>query len=123
MPPPLPAVEVIRKSIDESFDPSIPVLWLRWADHGPAAERLWELPDGLSILGTPPRRFGMRLKRTGGDAYELRLIWEQTHLSWPLLSRAELLATSLAPLLAALGIDLWAMLEHPIGGRARPRAA
>jgi hypothetical protein len=124
MPPPLPPVEVVRKSVEESFDPQTPVLTLRWADHGPAAERLWELPEGLSLLGTPPRRFGLRLRRFGGDAYDVRIVWERTHLSWPALSRMELLGSSLAPLLAALGLDLWAMLEQPVAaGRARPRAA
>ena len=123
MPPPLPPVEVVRKTVDESFDPVSPVLMLRWADHGPAAERLWELPEGLSILGTPPRRFGLRLKRLAGDAYDVALVWERTRMSWPSLSRSELLGSSLAALLAALGHDLWAMLEQPLGGRARPRAA
>jgi hypothetical protein len=122
MPPPLPPVEVVRKSVEESFDPLSPVLTLRWADHGPAAERLWELPEGLSILGTPPRRFGFRVKRLGGDSFHVRIVWERTQMSWPALSRLELLGSSLAPLLAALGLDLWAMLEQAPVGRARPRA-
>src|SRR5262245_7754867 len=124
MPPSLPPVEVVRKSVDETFDPLTPVMQLRWADHGPASERLWELPEGLSILGTPPRRFGLQLRRHGQDSYAVRLVWEQAQLSWPALSRIQLLGSSLAPLLTALGLDLWSMLEQPIPtARARPRAA
>jgi hypothetical protein len=124
MPPPLPAAEVVRKYIDDTFDPHTPVLAIRWDDQGPAAERLWELPEGLSILGTPPRRFGLHLRRHSADGYAVRLVWERTQLSWPALSRIELLGSSLAPLLAALELDLWSLLEQPIPGlRLRPRAA
>jgi hypothetical protein len=124
MPSPLPSVEVVRKSADESFDPHTPVLTLRWADCGPASERLWELPEGLSILGSPPRRFGLHLRRHSADGYAVRLVWGQAQLSWPALSRMELLGSSLASLMKALGQDLWSMLEQPVGAaRAKPRAA
>ena len=124
MPPPLPAAEVVRKFIDDDFDPHAPVLALRWAAEGPAAERLWELPEGLSILGAPPRRFGLHLRRHSADGYAVRLLWERAQLSWPALSRVELLGSSLAPLLAALGLDLWSLMEQPVSSqRLRPRAA
>lgn len=124
MPPPLPTAHVVRKYVDDTFDTHTPILVLRWAEQGPASERLWELPEGLSILGTPPERFGLCLRRHSADGYDVRLVWERTQLSWPALSRIELLSSSLAPLLAAMGLDLWSLLEQPIPGvRMRPRAA
>lgn len=123
MPSSLPAVEVVRKSFDESFDPHTPVYSLRWLEKGPQ-ERLWELPEGLSLLGAPPRRFGFQVRRQSQDCYAVRLVWDQTQLSWPALSRVELLSSSLGVLLSALGLDLWSLLEQPVAGsRVRPRAA
>lgn len=124
MPQPLPTVEVVRTAIDEVFDPHCPVMALRWADHGSADVRLWELPEGMAVLGPPPARFGLSLRRHAADGYAVRVQWERTHLSWPAASRTDLLGSSLAPLLTALGLDLWSLLEQPIpGARPRPRAA
>ena len=41
----------------------------------------------------------------------------------PALSRLEVLGSCLGPLLAALGIDLWSLLEQPVAGKVRARAA
>lgn len=118
----LPAAEVVRKYIDEDFDIHSPVMVLQWPED--AGERLWELPEGLSLLGCPPRSFGLVLKRSSADTYTVRLNWERTQLHWPALTRVELLGSCLAPLLAALGLDLWAMLEQPVSmPRFRHRAA
>jgi hypothetical protein len=120
MPAKLPSAEVVRKFVEESFDPHAPVLVLRWPEPAGSAERLWELPEGLSILGKPPRQFGLQLRRQAADGYAVRMVWERTQLSWPALSRMELLGSSLAALLSAVGLDLWSMLEQPVAG-ARPR--
>jgi hypothetical protein len=120
----LPAVEVVREHIDESFDAHTPVLVLRWSKGPGPAERLWELPEGMCVVGTGPRRLGLHIRRGAGDGYAVRLLWESTQLSWPALSRVELLASCLAPLLAALGVDLWSLLEQEVPHRpVRPRAA
>lgn len=124
MPSPLPAVEVLRKTIDDTFDPQTPVLMLRWADHGPVAERIWELPGGLTIHGGPPRRFGLSVHRHSADAFEVRLVWDYTQMTWPVASRLELLSCCLLRVLGALGLDLWSMLEQPLLHLPmRPRAA
>src|SRR5262249_14930359 len=109
--PVLEAPDVLRSYLDEEFDPHVPALRLRWK---PAAsdpgERIWELPEGVSILGPPPERFGIHVERWADDGYCVRLLWNRTLLSWSALSRVQLLTSSLAPLLRALGKDLWQLL-------------
>jgi hypothetical protein len=119
----LPTAEVVRKAIDETFDRYAPVWVLRWQDDGPA-QRLWELPEGLCVVGGPPGRLGLSIRPQASGTYAVRLLWERTLLSWPGLSRLELLGSCLSPMLAALGLDMWSMLEQPVtAGRVRPRAA
>jgi hypothetical protein len=124
MPQTLSAPEVLRTWFDEAFNPRLPALCLRW-DEGGQAEKLWELPEGVSIVGPAPRSFGFSARRIDDDLYAVRLLWDQTRLSWPGLSRAQLLTSALAPLLAALGTDLWCLLDQPLPSahRGRPRAA
>jgi hypothetical protein len=119
----LPAAEVVRKYVDELFDPHTPVLVLRWTGDSGPAERLWELPEGLSVLGGPPTRLGVSIQRESGGGYAVRLLWDRTLLAWPALSRLELLGSCLGPLLAALGIDLWSLLGQTGTSKVRPRAA
>jgi hypothetical protein len=115
----LPPAQVARKVVDEAFDVHSPVLVLEWSDGG-ATERLWELPDGFSILGGAPRRFGLLVRRDSSDAYGVRILWDRTQLVWRGVSRLDLLGSCLAPLLSAVGLDLWSLLEQPIH-RARMR--
>src|SRR6185437_4623442 len=103
----LPPAEVIRQYIDDDFDAFTPVLVLRWQDAPGSGERLWELPEGMCVVGAAPRRLGVRIRRQSRETYAVRLLWDSTQLSWPALSRLELLTSCLAPLLAALGVDLW----------------
>jgi hypothetical protein len=124
MPRSLPAAEVVRKFIDEAFDPASPVLVLHWPVGEGQAERLWELPEGLTIAGQAPTRFGWRIRRTGQDAYSVRLVWDRTILAWQHLPRLDLLSCCIGSILAALGIQLWSVLEQPVAGPVRsPRAA
>src|SRR5262245_38362053 len=119
----LPAVEVVRRYIEESFDPPLPALWLRW--EGGANERLWELPEGVTVVGPAPQKFGFRVQRFDVNAYTLHLLWDRSRFHWTGLSRAQVLTSALAPVLAALGIDLWCLLDQSAGtvGRVRSRAA
>jgi hypothetical protein len=118
------AGEVVRKYIDDSFDAYTPVMVLRWADNPGQADRLWELPEGMCIVGGGPLLFGIRIRRQSPDTYAVRLLWETTQMRWAALSRVALLGSCLAPLLGALGIDLWSLLEQPLPGtRIRQRAA
>jgi hypothetical protein len=112
----LPTPEIVRRSVEEYFHRSAPALSLRWPASAAATEKLWELPDGVNILGTPPEHFGFHLQRVGRDSYAVRLLWNHTCLSWESLSRVELLSSALAPLLTALGTDLWCLLEEPMRG-------
>jgi hypothetical protein len=121
----LPEPEVVRSFFDDSFHPRLPAMCLRWYDDsGPASERLWELPDGVCLAGPPPERFGVSIQRRAADTYSVRLLWNHTGLNWPSLTRAELLTSALAPLLAALGTDLWHLIDQPISAESTmPRRA
>lgn len=120
----LPTAEIVRKYMDDHFDSHSPVLVLRWpADEG-QAERLWELPEGLCLAGSAPKRLGYVIRRTEADLYHVRIVWDRSVLSWAAVSRMDLLASCLGSLLAAIGVDLWSVLEQPMPtGRVRPRAA
>lgn len=109
----LPGPEVVRRYVDAEFHPRVSALCLRWP--GDPAERLWELPDGVCLSGAPPERFGVAIERRGGNSYAVRLLWNHTVLSWSSLGRVDLLTSALAPLLGALGTDLWHVLEQPVG--------
>jgi len=108
---PLPTPEVLRSFDHEGEEVLVPVMCLRWKgkDQG---ERLWELPDGVTIQGPPPRTLGLRILRQDNGAYTVRLIWDRTALGWESLSREQLLASCLRPLLAQLGTDLWQFLDR-----------
>ncbi|HEY7152336.1 MAG TPA: hypothetical protein VH575_00110 [Gemmataceae bacterium] len=121
----LPAPEVVRCYFDATFEPHLPAMCLRWEADDEAWECLWELPEGVRFSGPPPRKFGIRIQRQGDDAYAVRLLWDRTCLTWLDLTRGQLLASDLDPLLAALGTDLWYLLDQPLprGERTPPRAA
>jgi len=125
MPQTVLAPEVVRSDFDDGFDPLAPVWYLRWDAAGSAPPpRLWELPEGVSLVGPPPGRFGVSVRPTRGGSYAVRVLWDRTTFSWAALSRVELLGSALAPLLAAVGKDLWQMLEpHGRGVRLPRRAA
>jgi hypothetical protein len=116
----LPEPEVVRCYFDEDFQPRLPAMCLRWDDEAGSRERLWELPDGFCLAGPPPQQFGITIQRQGTDSYCVRLLWNHTGLSWPALTRAELLTSSLAPLLAAMGTDLWQVLDQPVRPELAP---
>jgi hypothetical protein len=98
---------------------------LRWdAQALGFVDRHWDLPENVCIKGPAPERFGIRIDRQDEDSYAVRLLWDRTYLSWPDLKRAQLLASALAPLLDALGTDLWQLLSEPIPSTVRmPRLA
>ena len=110
----LSAPEVLRCYFDTTFEPHLPAMCLRWDDDA-QMERIWELPEGVQFNGPPPRHFGIRIQRQSADSYSVRLLWDRTFLTWLDLTRQQLLASDLDPLLAALGTDLWYLLDQPIG--------
>jgi hypothetical protein len=109
----LPAPEVVRCYRQKAVGTQLPVMALHWPCDDPVGgEQSWNLPEGTSIHGPPPRLFGLRLLRGRGASYSLRLVWDRTTLAWDGLSRDQILGSCLRPLLAALGADLWHLLDQ-----------
>jgi hypothetical protein len=120
----LPRPEVLRCFFEDSFDPPLPAMALHWdPEAAGVAECAWHLPDGVCVKGPAPARFGVVIHRRGEDAYHVRVLWNGLGLSWERLSRVQIMASSLAPVLAALGTDLWNLLVQPIAGTERSLAA
>jgi hypothetical protein len=111
----VPAPEVLRSYVDEDVEPHFQVLCLRWDLDAPGlAEHLWHLPEGVCLVGPAPERFGLRIHRNAADRYAVRVVWNRSCLSWTSLTRLQLLTSALAPLLSALGTDLWTLLDQPV---------
>jgi len=122
----LPAPEVLDCYFDDRFEPRLPAMCLRWASNAPdASDAAWQLPEGVCLKGPAPERFGVNIQRAAADAYDVRLLWDRSALTWTALTRYQLLDSALAPVLAALGTDLWYLLEQPLPARLspKPRAA
>ena len=120
MPRTLPAPEVVRCYFDDGFEPPLPAMVLRWEPDAAGAAGPWQLPDDITIAGPPPGHFGITIQRRAADRYAVRLLWERTCLSWQALTRAEVLSSSLRPLLEALGTDLWYLLDQPAEDEPAP---
>src|SRR5262245_4624858 len=106
----------IKRCADEAMD-------LQWdADEPGVMERAWHLPDGVVLHGPAPARFGVKIQRGHSDLYRVRVVWNRLTLDWDGLTRVQIMASSLKPLLAALGTDLWELLEQPTMS-AKPQAA
>jgi hypothetical protein len=114
MPSTLPPPEVVRCYFDDGFAPRLPAMSLRWDAEAQREERRWELPEGVTLLGPPPQRFGISIRRRGQDAYYVRLLWDRTCFTWDDVPRTGLLNSALEPLLAAMGTDLWYILDQPV---------
>ncbi len=110
----LPRPEVVRCYVEESVNPPLPAMQLDWDESAPgAAERCWSLPGGVSVRGPAPARFGVTIYRRDDDAYQVRVLWDDLCLSWERLRRVQIMASALAPVLSALGTDLWYLLTQP----------
>jgi hypothetical protein len=121
----LPAPEVLRCYFDEAFEPHLPAMCLRWGESQARSGQFWHLPEGVILTGPAPRRFGVSIQRLADDSYAVRLLWDRTCLIWLALTRRQLADSALEPLLAALGTDLWYLLDQPIDNDPTtfPRAA
>jgi hypothetical protein len=89
---------------------------------GPApasvAEHTWRLPDGITLQGDAPTRFGITVHRHGPDNYCVRLLWNGVHMCWDDLSRTAIMASSLPHVLRSLGTDLWYLLNQSVQSHA-----
>jgi hypothetical protein len=107
--------QVLSRGLGEAFRPPLPVLTLRWdADAPGVADRAWHLPEQLRIDGPAPERFGCAVERLGHDAYHVKVLWNRMCLSWPTLTRRQILTCSLPMILQAVGIDIGQLLDQPI---------
>ena len=120
----LPEPEVLRCYFDTSILPHLPAMYLRWdPDVRAVAERVWHLPDGVSIKGPAPEHFGVTIHRQGLNSYRVRILWNDLCLSWKSLARVHIMTSALVPLLRSLGTDIWYLLEQPIDDEAPAKAA
>ena len=118
----LPKPEVERCSYDAEVGMS--AMELCWNVDAPGVtDRLWHLPDGMSLKGPAPQRFGVTVHRTGPNAYRVRVLWNRTCVSWEGLTRAQVMASSFALILASLGTDLWTLLNQPVEETVAAHAA
>jgi hypothetical protein len=111
----LPAPQVVRCYVHTGFQPQLPAMRLRWDPNAlGTAERLWYLPGDVCLTGSAPEDFGVTIQRRAADAYAVRVLWNNTCLSWCSLTRVQLLTSALDPLLRAMGTDLWYLLDQPV---------
>ena len=97
----------IKRCADEAME-------LQWDPDAPGVmERTWHLPDGVVLHGPAPAQFGIKIQSGNNNQYRVRVVWNRLTLDWNSLTRVQIMASSLKPLLAALGTDLWALLEQP----------
>ena len=120
----LPKPDVARCFFERSFEPPLPAMQLHWHPDGPGvAERTWYLPDSVLLQGPAPQRFGITIHRQGRDSYQVRVLWNRLCLSWEELTRVQIMSSSLAIVLNALGTDLWYLLSQPVDEDALIEAA
>ena len=111
----IPDPEVVGCFFADAFDPPLSGMEIAWDFEAPLlGDRVWHLPGGVRLQGPAPSRFGITVVRNGDDAYQLRMLWNGLCLSWERLTRVQIMASSLAPLLGALGTDLWRLLMQPV---------
>ncbi len=99
--------------LDKTFPLTMSAMRLQWPVES-AAEQCWRLPQGITLTSPPPERFGLTIKRGAADAFAVRLLWNDQLLQWHQVSRRQILTSCLAPLLRALGTDVWRLLEQPV---------
>ena len=111
---PLPLPEVLGCYCDVGFMPPIAAMQLRWPEEVAALEATWRLPNGEPLVARLPRRFGVRILRQAEDAYVVALVWDALYRQWFSLRRAEVRASVLGPLLAAMDTKLEDILDQPL---------
>ena len=111
----LPKPVVLECYWDNDQQPPLAALRLQWDPNilG-SAERVWHLPQSLTLIGPAPERFGLTLVRQNLDSYAVRMLWNGICFHWSAATRVQLLTSAMAPLLRSLGQDLWQLLNQPI---------
>lgn len=121
----LPVPEVVRCYFDDSLDIHLPAMSLRWPISSEDSMHTWSFPEGVLIRTGLPTHFGINIQRLARDTYTVQMLWNRLHLFWPSLARNELVQGDLGAILAAIGTDLWYLLDQPIDHSVfmTPRAA
>jgi hypothetical protein len=114
----LPTPTVVGCYFDIGFIPPLAAMQLRW-EGGPGDTREWELPLGERIREPLPERFGLLVRRQDEDSYAVTMLWGATYRQWFSLRRREVEATSLGPILDALGTSLKYLLDQPVGEKGQ----
>ena len=109
----LPTPEIIR-CFHDPFS-RLPAMELRWPS---SADWAWHLPDGKTIISSPPTSFGVTVHRQGPNAFLVRCLWNDRDYVWMNLTADEILESSLSPILAALGTRLDYLLDQPLAAAA-----
>src|SRR5262249_17576643 len=52
-----PTPDVVRCYFDQSFEPHLPAMCLRWGAGGLSLGRPWRLPEGVTVSGPAPSCF------------------------------------------------------------------
>ena len=109
----LPKPEVVRCVRDSNLTGVISVMELRWHEAPGTVERLWHLPQRVTVHSPAPARFGITIERLAEDAYKVQLVWNRLTLAWNQLTRVQIMTSSLSLILQALGTDMWHLLHQP----------
>jgi hypothetical protein len=111
----LPKPDVVRCFFEQTFEPPLPAMELRWdPDSAGAFDRVWHLPENVTIKGPAPQRFGVTIHRLGDNSYKVRVLWNRLCLNWDELTRRQIMTSSLALILGSLGTDVWYLLDQPV---------
>ncbi len=111
----LPKPKVERCFFDEGSDSPLPAMELLWdADAPGVADRVWHLPAGVTLKGPAPHQFGITIHRQENNSYRVRVLWNRLSLCWGDLTRVQIMSSSLALILNALGTDLWYLLNQSV---------
>ncbi len=111
----LPKPEIVRCFFDGGTESPLSAMELRWDDDAPAiVENVWHLPDGIVVKGSAPKRFGITVRRTGPNAYHVRVLWNRLSLAWNGLTARQVLASSLCIILRSLDTEVADLLDQPI---------
>jgi hypothetical protein len=112
----LPKPNVLRCFVEPGCEP-LSAMELRWSAD--SADRVWHLPDGITLKGAAPARFGVAIHRLGENTYQVRVLWNRLSLHWSDLTRLQIMSGSLAVLLRALGTDVWDLLNQPVEAKRK----
>jgi hypothetical protein len=123
--PTLPEPRIAGCFFDDGFAPRLAAMHLVWPEPTGTRTRSWHLPQGVTLTGATPERFGIRIQRLSTCDYQLWVLWDNICLRWSPVRAAEIRAGCLAGLLSAIGSDLEGMLGQPVtaDGESLPRVA